>query len=239
MNAFSGSIADERGREPALVFHEVLAAAGARPGRCDRLAGQPIRSTLVPVGAVVGTVARPGQFDQRFRPLTESSRLRLDRLAEHVARGGPVPPVRLLRIGALYFVLDGHHRVAHARGSGRHAIAASVQPVCTIASVEFGLQRGQLPLKAAERDFLRAVPLPDAATTRIRLCRAADYRALADRARQWCRSHGLDHGTDGAPLTPAAAAAWWHHAVRSGTGSHAAAPAALSAAAYLARSHDE
>lgn len=239
MNAFSGSVADERGREPVLVFHEVLTAAGARPGRCDRLAGQPIRSTLVPVGAVVGTVGRAGQFTQRFQPLTESSRLRLDRLAEHVAQGGSVPPIRLLRIGALYFVLDGHHRVALARVSDRHAIAASVQPVCTVAAVEFGLRRGQLPLKAAERDFLRAVPLPDAATTRIRLPRPADYRALADRARQWCRAHGLDHGTDDAPLPPAAAAAWWHLAVSPDARSRAATPVALSAATYLAGAHDE
>src|SRR5206468_7405181 len=105
----------------------------------------------------------------RFEPLTEPARLRLDRLAEHVAHGGSAPPIRLLRIGALCFVLDGHHRVALARATGKHAIAASVQPVCTVAAVEFGLQRGQLPLKAAERDFLRAVPLPDAATTQIRL----------------------------------------------------------------------
>ena len=54
MNPFPGSI-DEREREPVLVFHEVLLAAGARLGRCDRLAGQPIGSTLVPVRAVVGT----------------------------------------------------------------------------------------------------------------------------------------------------------------------------------------
>ncbi|GAA5141603.1 hypothetical protein GCM10023320_80820 [Pseudonocardia adelaidensis] len=178
------------------------------------------------------------QFNQRFQPLTESSRLRLDRLANHVAHGGSVPPVRLLRIGELYFVLDGHHRIALTRASDKHAIAASVQPVCTVASVEFGLQREQLPLKAAERDFLRAVPLPDAATTQIRLPRPADYRALADRARQWCRFHGLDHGAEDAPLPPAAAAAWWHLAVRPDARSQPATPAALSAATYLAQPHD-
>jgi hypothetical protein len=237
VNAFSGSI-DEREREPVLVFDEVLTAAGTRSGRCDRLAGQPIRSTHVPVRAVVGTVGRPGQFNQRFQPLTESALPRFDRLTEHVAHGGSVPPVRLLRIGALYFVLDGHHRVALARASDQHAIAASVQPVCTVAAVEFGLQRGQLPLKAAERDFLRAVPLPDAAITQIRLPHPGDYRALADRARQWCRFHGLDHGDEAAPLPPAAAAAWWRLAVRPHARSQPAIPAALSAATYLAQAHD-
>jgi hypothetical protein len=238
VTAFSGSITGGRGREPVLVFHEVLTAAGSRSGRCDRLAGQPIRSTFVPVRAVVGTVGRPGQFDQRFQPLTEPARLRLGRLAEHVAHGGSVPPVRLLRIGGLYFVLDGHHRVALARASGQHAISASVQPVCTVAAVEFGLQREQLPLKAAERDFLRAVPLPDAATTQIQLPRPGDYRALAGRARQWCRSHGFDHGAEGTPLSPAAAAAWWRLAVRPDARRRPATPAALSAAAYLAQPHD-
>jgi hypothetical protein len=230
MNLFRGSV-EEREREPVLVFHEVLMAAGPRSGRCDRLAGLPIGSTLVPVRAVVGTVGRPGQFNQGFQPLTESAGLRVDRLAAHVAHGGSAPPVRLLRIGALYFVLDGHHRVALARASGRNAVAASVQPVCTVAAVEFGLRRGQLPFTAAQRDFLRAVPLPDAATTQIRLPHPADYRALADRARRWCRLHGMDHGAEGNPLSPAAAAAWWHVAVRP----HAA---SQPAAAYLAQRPD-
>jgi len=136
-------------------------------------------------------------------------------------------------MGALYFVLDGHHRVALARASGHPTVAASVQPVCTVAAVEFGLRREHLPLKTAEREFLLAVPLPDTATTRIRLPRATDYRALADRARRWCRLHGLGHVADDARLPPAAAAAWWHAAVVPHARRQPATPAALSAATYL------
>ncbi len=105
--------------EPALVLDEVVTAAGPRWGRCDRLAGAPVPGTLVPVASIVGTVARPGQFDRGFRPLTARAVRHADRIARLQAAGAVLPPVQLIRVGGLHFVEDGHHRVAAAVATDR------------------------------------------------------------------------------------------------------------------------
>lgn len=199
------------GTELALRFDEVLAAAGGRSGRCDRPGGQPVGHTLVPTRSVVGTVGRPGQFDIAFRPLSDRSRERFERIAAHLAAGGAMAPMRLLRTGGVSFVLDGHHRLAVARAGGWASVPATIQPVCTVAVVPFDLRDADLPLVAAERDFLRAVPLPDDAAACLRLAAPADYTLLAEIATQWCRLRARtpDRGTP----DPQAAAAWWRQEV--------------------------
>jgi hypothetical protein len=192
--------------EIALVLDDVVAAAGPRQGRCDRLAGTPVPRTLVPVAAVVGTVARPGQFDRTFRPLTRRARRRAEDIARLQAAGAMLPPVRLARVGGLYFVEDGHHRVAAAVAAGRATVAAAIRPVCTVATVPSGLRRADLARLAAEREFLRAVPLPDAATAQLASLPDVDHAELARRARRWC----------GGRVDPAGAAAWWAAEMQAG-----------------------
>ena len=214
----------------ALQFDEVVAAAGGRSGRCDRAGGRPVDRTVVPTRSIVGTVGRPGQFDIAFRPTTDRSRERFERIAAHLATGGAMAPVRLLRTGGVSFVLDGHHRVAVARACGWTTVPASVQPVCTVAVVPFGLQIADLPLVAAERDFLRAVPLPDDAAARLRLPAPADYAVLTGIARDWCRRRRMT--PERGALDPAAAEAWWRQEVEprvlrsGGTGGTASSTAA-------------
>jgi len=190
----------------ALVLDEVLTAAGPRQGRCDRLAGTPVPSTLVPVAAIVGTVARPGQFDRRFRPLTRRANRHAEHIAAVQAAGVALPPVRLVRVGGLYFVEDGHHRVAAAVAAGRPTVAAAIRPVCTVAAVPSGLRRTDLARIEAEREFLRAVPLPDDATVQLSRIPRVDHIELARRARRWC----------GGRVTPAGAADWWAAEMQAG-----------------------
>jgi hypothetical protein len=192
--------------ETALVLDEVLSAAGPRQGRCDRLAGTPVPGTLVPVASITGTVARPGEFDRGFRPLTRRAGRHAEQIARLQAAGVPLPPVRLVRVGGLYFVEDGHHRVAAAVAVGRTTVAAAIRPACTVAAVPGGLRRTDLARLAAEREFLRAVPLPDAATVALSRIPRVDHAELARRARRWC----------GGRVTPTAAAAWWAAEMQAG-----------------------
>jgi hypothetical protein len=191
--------------EAALLLDEVLTAAGPRQGRCDRPAGTPVPHTLVPVASIVGTVARPGQFDRGFRPLTARGRQHVEHITRLLAAGPPLPPVRLVRVGGSYFVEDGHHRVAAAVAAGRPVLAATIRPVCTVAAVPSGLRHADLARLVAAREFLRAVPLPDAATVQLAALRVG-HAELARRARRWC----------GGRVTPAAAAAWWAAEMQAG-----------------------
>ncbi|WP_232660274.1 hypothetical protein [Pseudonocardia sp. TRM90224] len=71
------------------------------------------------MASIVGTVARPGQFDRGFRPLTARAVRHADRIARLQAAGAVLPPVQLIRVGGLHFVEDGHHRVAAAVATDR------------------------------------------------------------------------------------------------------------------------
>jgi hypothetical protein len=195
--------------EAALLLDEVLAAAGQRAGRCDRPGVRPVVRSAVLTSSVVGTVARRGDFDRGFRPLRPELRGRWERVADRMASGGRLEPVSLVRVGALYFVVDGHHRVSVARALGLEVVPAVVRSFCTTALVDAGLARADLDRKAAEREFLRDVPLPDSATWQLRLDRPDRYPRLASAARDWCAAAGLVEGRPAGGLDDAAAAAWW------------------------------
>ncbi|WP_051343238.1 ParB N-terminal domain-containing protein [Pseudonocardia spinosispora] len=199
--------------EAALSLDEVLTALGTRSGPCDRPGVQRIRQVIVSTRDVVGTVARPGDFDRAFRPMRPVLRERWEGVARHLTSGAAMPPVSLTRVGRLYFVLDGHHRISVARALGIDEVPAVVRAFCTTALADAGLTRADLDRKTREREFLRTVPLPDAATGQLRLDNLDDYHLLTSAARAWCVTNGLA-APDALHLTQAAAAAWWHFDVR-------------------------
>ena len=79
------------------------------------------------VVAALGTVDRTKGFDRQFRPTTARVRARWERIANAVRRGEPMPPISLFKIGEVYFVRDGHHRVSVARARGALTIDAAVE----------------------------------------------------------------------------------------------------------------
>ena len=86
---------------------------------------------VVPLDAIVGTVDRGRDFDRRFRPTSCRVRSRWEHIAAAVRRGEALPPVDLLKIGEIYFVSDGHHRVSVARALGLKEIDAYVTEMQT------------------------------------------------------------------------------------------------------------
>ncbi|MFI5607702.1 hypothetical protein [Amycolatopsis sp. NPDC051903] len=201
---------------------QLKAIADAR--RPDALALLPLDETLaalgkqaevdegvrdVPVTGVVGTVARVGDFDRQFRPLNRALRGRWEALA---ATAADLPPVRLVRLGELYFVEDGHHRVALARARGAETVRARVRWISTVACALSCLTLADLPSKTAERLFLERVPLADDVRTGLWLDEPADWFRLADSAEAW----GFRQTLTGRPLSSRLelADAWWGEEVR-------------------------
>lgn len=179
----------------------------------------------VRVERIVGTVGRAEDFDAEFRLRNPQLRARWDAVAELMARPGQmVPRVELMRLGEMYFVVDGHHRVSVARARGVVALPARVRWVCTVAYAMACLRAMHLPSKAAEREFLTRIPLSDPIRTELWLDRTADWMRLADAAEAWAFRETLR----GAPLPGRRALAerWWadevtplvHHLRRAGVG---------------------
>jgi hypothetical protein len=140
---------------------------------------------VVPLDAIVGTVDRGREFDRRFRPTSGRVRSRWEHIAAAMRRGESLPPVDLLRIGEIYFVRDGHHRVSVARALGHRDIDAHITDVLTRVGAQKTISYGDLPMKSHERVFFERVPLPEHARPEIVLVDPWDYDRLAEGVEAW------------------------------------------------------
>src|SRR5918998_994290 len=156
-----------------LPFEEVVDALG-RAGQHD--AGLQV----VPLDAIVGTVDRSADFDRGLRPTSTRLRSRWERIAAAQRRGEALPPVSLYKIGDLYFVRDGHHRVSVAKSLGRKDIDAYVVEVQTRVRLGRDVRVSELPLKDHERLFRERVPLGREQRARIKVSDPWDFGRLAE-----------------------------------------------------------
>jgi hypothetical protein len=161
-----------------LPFDEVVGALG-------RVEERYVGLVEIPLDSVLGTVDRERGFDRQFRPTTARVRARWERIANAARRGEPLPPISVYRIGEVYFVRDGHHRVSVARALGRDVIEAYVVEVVTKIEAERSLRVGDLPTKSHERLFHERVPLPARARDRIVVSDPWDYGKLAEGVEAW------------------------------------------------------
>jgi hypothetical protein len=102
-----------------LCFEEVSRFLGAAGGvyRGPR---------KVPPGQIVGSAGRCSEFDRDFLPIKASVGERWKRRDRALLRGEELPPVSLYKIGGVYFVLDGDHRVSVYRYHGVEWVDAEV-----------------------------------------------------------------------------------------------------------------
>jgi hypothetical protein len=161
-----------------LPYEEVTQALGFVSERSAGL-------QVVPLDQIVGSVDRGRDFDRRFRPTSGRSRGRWEQIAAAARRGEAFPPVDLMKVGQLYFVRDGHHRVSVARALGRPDIDAYVTEVVTGLNAEEAMKLSDLPLKSHERVFFERVPLPAPARAEIVLSDPDDYDELAEAVEAW------------------------------------------------------
>jgi hypothetical protein len=80
----------------------------------------------VPIRQIRGTEERARDFDVEFNPLTDHTERRWLSVFTALQRGAALPPVELTRVGEIYFVRDGHHRISAARALGQEYIEAVV-----------------------------------------------------------------------------------------------------------------
>lgn len=161
-----------------LPYEEVIQALGFVSERSVGL-------RVVPLVAIVGTVDRGRDFDRRFRPTSGRVRSRWEHIAAAMRRGESLPPVDLIKVGEIYFVRDGHHRVSVAHALGRTDIDAYVTEVVTRVDADRTIKLTDLPLKSHERVFFERVPLPDAARSEISFSDPWDYARLAESVEAW------------------------------------------------------
>ncbi len=109
----------------------------------------------VPLDAIRGSVDRYREFDLAFLPKHEGLRDRWQRVEAARRYGLPTRPVELYKLGDVYFVKDGHHRVSVARLHGDKNIQAHVLEITSRVPLQPNLKPDELPDIQAYGDFLR------------------------------------------------------------------------------------
>jgi hypothetical protein len=85
----------------------------------------------VPIDAIIGSVGRFQDFDRAFLPRGTSTRNRWESIDRAHLMEVDLPAVELYKVGEVYFVKDGNHRVSVARERGQAFIDAVVIEIDT------------------------------------------------------------------------------------------------------------
>lgn len=119
--------------------------------------GEPVELGLqeIPLNSIRGSVDRYYDFDLAFLPKHGGMRERWQRVAAARRHGLPMPPIELYKLGDIYFVKDGHHRVSVCRTRGDKTIQAYVTELTSRVSLHPDLKPDDLPPVEAYADFLK------------------------------------------------------------------------------------
>ena len=89
-----------------------------------------IRGThMIPLDRIVGSVGRYRDFTRSFLPRAGTDRERWIRIDAAMDRMESLPPIEVYKVGDVYFVKDGNHRVSVARANGLQEIEAYVTEI--------------------------------------------------------------------------------------------------------------
>jgi hypothetical protein len=81
---------------------------------------------VIALDKIVGSEERYRDFDRAFFPRQSRTRDRWVSIDQAYYEQAPLPPVELVKIGEMYFVRDGNHRVSVAQRWGQNFIDAYV-----------------------------------------------------------------------------------------------------------------
>jgi hypothetical protein len=174
-------------RRQAFV-NEVMAALSGRPR--DLLSFQEVQDRLgvkscgvgrleaVPLDKIVGSEGRYHDFDREFLPLHAGTEARWESLDVAYQRMDNVPPVELYKVGDVYFVRDGNHRVSVARQHGSTYVDAYVTDCPSRVRLGSGLDVESLLVEEEHLGFLERTHLDTLVGSDIQLTRPGAYDAL-------------------------------------------------------------
>lgn len=154
-----------------LSFEEVQSRLGVRSCGMGSL-------EAVPLNKIVGSEGRYHDFDREFLPLHSGSEARWESLDEAYQRMDNVPPVELYKVGDVYFVRDGNHRVSVARQRGSAFIDAYVTDCPSRVKLSPDLDVESLLVEEEHLGFLERTHLDTILGTDIQLTRPGAYDAL-------------------------------------------------------------
>jgi hypothetical protein len=116
-------------------------------------------SRTVEIKKIVGSLNRYHQFDRAFLPLEDQIANRWQSIDLAFYQEVNLPPVVLYKVGEVYFVVDGHHRVSVAREQGQLNIDAEVRECSTKVNITPELRPEDLEILGEKVNFLERTGL--------------------------------------------------------------------------------
>jgi hypothetical protein len=113
----------------------------------------------VPISQIIGSVDRYRDFDRAFLPRQDFMAERWQKVSRAWYQDINLPPILLYKVGAVYFVVDGHHRVSVAREKGQADIDAEVRECAVRVPVSPDVQPDDLEILGAQVEFLERTGL--------------------------------------------------------------------------------
>ena len=146
-------------------FNDFLARLGGRSN--DLIPFETLASTLqvyqqiprsrpeaVPLDKVVGSVGRYKDFTRDFLPRNPDLIRRWAHIEDAMGSLEGLPPIEVYKVGEVYFVADGNHRVSVARANGFQDIEAYVTEIPADPGIEPGDTLDEAIIKAERVRFL-------------------------------------------------------------------------------------
>ena len=115
----------------------------------------------VPIEQIVGSLGRYRDFDRAFLPRQVRTRSRWVSIDSAQYDEIILPPVELYKMGEVYFVRDGNHRVSVAREMGQEFVDAYVTEIEVSVPLTADVQIDDLDLKAEYAAFLEGTNLAE------------------------------------------------------------------------------
>jgi nucleotide-binding universal stress UspA family protein len=172
---------DYRRARRSAAIQEILSRFRGSPEEMELLSYDDVRQKLraveksserlteIPLDKIVGSVGRYHDFTRRFLPKSSIDQNRWARVMASTKGLSGLPPIDVYKLGEVYFVRDGNHRVSVARQLGNTAIQAYVTEVEAKVNLTPDIKPDDLIIKSELVNFLEQTNLerskPDADLT--------------------------------------------------------------------------
>ena len=113
----------------------------------------------VRVDQIAGSLNRYHEFDRVFMPASDKLADRWQSVNRAFYEDISLPPVVLYKVGQVYFVVDGHHRVSVAREQGQIYIEAEVRECATRVNITPNIKTEDLEILEDKVHFLERTSL--------------------------------------------------------------------------------
>jgi hypothetical protein len=154
--AFLAELLDTLFRQPSAM----LSLEDVR-GRLNVRGQRSLGHQIVRLDHIIGSEGRYSDFDRRFLPRSDQLQYRWSSIDRATLQAVDLPPIELYKIGDVFFVRDGNHRVSVARERGQEYIDAYVTELVVDVPLSPDLSMRDMLLKEEYSDFLEWTNLHD------------------------------------------------------------------------------